>query len=472
MNFQVHTFGCKVNTYDSGLIQKNMNRAGSQPGLTVQPGVKIHVLNTCAVTAEATKEAVRMIRRIKAKEPFATVVVTGCAAQVDTEAFRDLPGADLIVANSHKGLLPEILNQFYKGEIKDKVFKSNIFRKEDLEMGGGVEKSHTRSFLKIQDGCNSFCTYCIIPYARGKSRSIPIAELVRRVQELYAQGIREVVLTGVHIGDYEDVVGIQKKSLEDLIQVLLEKTQMPRFRLSSLEPVELSDRLLDLYSDERMCPHFHMSIQSAESNTLNQMKRKYTSADVEKSLQQIATRYPQAFVGMDVIAGFPSETQEQFEETYARLADMPWTRIHVFPYSERTGTKAAVMETRVPWQERLNRSQKLRELSLHRFQSKALEQIGTIKNILLLKNENNKSSKMTKPSSEDVLLEPIHLPRVFSGLSRDYWNVNIELSQNANPELVQLLTDKAGTEVQVKILGYSSDSSKAMEGHLRAEIIL
>lgn len=472
MNFQVHTFGCKVNTYDSGLIQKNMNRASSQPGLTVQPGVKIHVLNTCAVTAEATKEAVRMIRRIKAKEPFATVVVTGCAAQVDTEAFRDLPGADLIVANSHKGLLPEILNQFYKGEIKDKVFKSNIFRKDDLEMGGGVEKSHTRSFLKIQDGCNSFCTYCIIPYARGKSRSIPVAELIRRVQELYSQGIREVVLTGVHIGDYEDQIGMQKKSLEDLVQSLLEKTEMPRFRLSSLEPVELSDRLLDLYSDERMCPHFHMSIQSAESNTLNQMKRKYTSADVEKSLQQIALRYPQAFVGMDVIAGFPSETQEQFEETYARLADMPWTRIHVFPYSERTGTKASVMDVSVPWQERLNRSQKLRELSLHRFQSKALEQIGTLKNILLLKNENNKSLKTAGTLSDVNTSQSTTELKVFSGLSRDYWNVNIELPANANPELLQMLTDKAGTEVQVKILGYSSDSSKAMEGHLRAEIVL
>lgn len=474
MNFQVHTFGCKVNTYDSGLIQKNMNRASSQSSLVLQPGVKVHVLNTCAVTAEATKEAVRMIRRIKSKEPFATVVVTGCAAQVDTEAFRDLPGADLIVANSHKGLLPEILNQFYKGEIKDKVFKSNIFRKEDLEMGGGVEKSHTRSFLKIQDGCNSFCTYCIIPYARGKSRSIPVKELIGRVQELYDQGIREVVLTGVHIGDYEDQVGADKKSLEDLVQALLEKTKMPRFRLSSLEPVELTDRLLDLYSDDRMCPHFHMSIQSAETNTLAQMKRKYTSAEVEKSLLQISTRYPQAFVGMDVIAGFPSETQEQFEETYARLAEMPWTRIHVFPYSERTGTKAAAMEISVPWQERLTRAQKLRELSLHRFQSKALEQIGTIKKILLLKNENNKATKKVQTLSADGSMElaPESAPilKVFSGLSRDYWNVNIELPQNSSPELLAMLSAKAGSEVEVKILGYSSDSSKAMEGHLRAEL--
>ena len=210
--YQIHTFGCKVNTYDSGLIQKNL----LQNPVQLRAGVKVHVLNTCAVTAEATKEATKLIRRIKAKEPFATIVVTGCAAQVDTDFFSNLPGADLIVANSHKGLLPEIIDQFFKGEIKDKVFKSNIFRKEDLEMGGGEEASHTRSFLKIQDGCNSFCTYCIIPYARGKSRSISIQDLTERIQGLSAQGIQEVVLTGVHIGDYED----NGKVLEDLIEAL------------------------------------------------------------------------------------------------------------------------------------------------------------------------------------------------------------------------------------------------------------
>ena len=160
LKYQVHTFGCKVNTYDSGLIQKNLSTSGFE-FTKADEGTRIHVLNTCAVTAEATKEAVRTIRRLKVKDPFCTVVVTGCAAQVDTGSFSDLPGADLVVANSHKSQLPQIIEQFYKGEIKDKVFKSNIFKKEDLEVGGGVEKSHTRTFLKIQDGCNSFCTYCI-----------------------------------------------------------------------------------------------------------------------------------------------------------------------------------------------------------------------------------------------------------------------------------------------------------------------
>ncbi len=431
MNFQVHTFGCKVNTYDSGLIQKNMKSFD----LKLNPGVKIHVLNTCAVTAEATKEAVRVIRKIKSKEPLATVVVTGCAAQVDTGAFENLPGADLIVANSHKGLLPQILDQFFKGEVKDKVFKSNIFRKEDLEMGGGEEQSHTRSFLKIQDGCNSFCTYCIIPYARGKSRSIPVAELVKRIDQLTGQGIQEVVLTGVHIGDYEDNYLGKPVGLEGLVEELLKRTKMPRFRLSSLEPVELTERLLDLYQDPRMCPHFHMSIQSAETVTLGQMKRKYTEEDVRKSLLRIQERVPGAFVGMDVIVGFPTETEEQFEKTFQNLAELPWTKIHVFPYSERTGTRAATLTETIPWAERLKRAQKLRELSLHRYQSEGLKQVGSKKKVLVLNKQG----------------------RGAHGLSRDFWPVSWD-GDSFDSSL-------AGQEVEVIVKNYFQDPKK-MDGML------
>lgn len=435
MNYQVHTFGCKVNTYDSGLIQKNMNAAK-----LVGNDNHVHILNTCAVTAEATKEAIRVIRRIKAKDPLSTVVVTGCAAQVDTGKFEDLIGADLIIANSHKGLLPQILDQYFKGKVENKVFKSNIFRKEDLEMGGGEEALHTRSFLKIQDGCNSFCSYCIIPYARGKSRSIPMQEITSRVNDLYSQGMSEVVLTGVHIGDYDD----NGKKLEDLTEMLLAKTRMPRFRLSSLEPVEVSDRLLALYENPRMCQHFHMSIQSAETNTLKLMKRNYGQAEVANSLRKIRNKFPHAFIGMDVIVGFPSETEEQFEETFKTLAELPWTRIHVFPYSERSGTKAAVMTETVPQQERVKRAQKLRELSLHRYQSEALLQSGELKQVLVLK-------KAAKGGAQ--------------ALSKDYWPVKI-----ANRSQVELEI-YAGKEIEVVINGYEHNPQQ-MEGVLLAEVVV
>lgn len=442
LKYQVHTFGCKVNTYDAGLIQKNLNSHGFAPVVSGAKDARIHVLNTCAVTAEATKEAVRYIRRLKVKDPFCTVVVTGCAAQVDTGSFSDLPGADLVVANSHKGSLPELLKKHFKGELSEKVFKSNIFKKEDLEAGGGIEKHHTRTFLKIQDGCNSFCTYCIIPYARGKSRSIPIADLVHRVNELYLEGSRELVITGVHIGDYEDKVGSQKYVLEDLIENLLAKTQMPRFRLSSLEPVEVSDRLLELYQDKRLCPHFHMSIQSANTDVLFHMKRKYTQNDVQKSLLAIAQKVPNSFVGMDVITGFPTETEEQFEDTYQALADLPWTKLHVFPYSERQGTRAAAMDVSVYPHVRAERAARLRQLSLSRFSAEAQKQIGQKKRVLILKNA----------------------AKGGQGLTHDYWPVDI-LGAEA------FLDHWAGQEIEMLITGYDHSNKQHMEGHLVGEVL-
>lgn len=442
LKYQVHTFGCKVNTYDAGLIQKNLNSHGFAPVISGEKNARVHVLNTCAVTAEATKEAVRYIRRLKVKDPFCTIVVTGCAAQVDTGSFSELPGADLIVANSHKGSLPDLLKKHFRGELSEKIFKSNIFKKEDLEAGGGIEKSHTRTFLKIQDGCNSFCTYCIIPYARGKSRSIAIADLVQRINDLYAEGSREVVLTGVHIGDYEDEVGTKKYVLEDLLENLLARTKMPRFRLSSLEPVEVSERLLDLYQDSRLCPHFHMSIQSANTDVLFHMKRKYTQEDVRKSLLAISERVPGSFVGMDVITGFPMESEEQFQDTYNTLRDLPWTKLHVFPYSERQGTRAAAMDVSVYPHVRAERAAKLRELSLQRYSEQARLQIGATKKVLVLKNA----------------------AKGGQGLSHDYWPVSILGAES-------FLEHWAGQEIDVKITSYDHSNKQHMEGHLQGEVL-
>lgn len=439
-DFVVHTFGCKVNTYDGGLIQKNMATNGFKLGIgrlsldnLDKAKTQIHILNTCAVTAEATKEAVKTIRKIKAQQPFSTIVVTGCAAQVDTGAFENLPGADLVIANSHKGLLPDLLKKHFRGELQQKTFKSNIFKKEELEADGGEEALHTRTFLKIQDGCNSFCSFCIIPYARGKSRSISIAHIVEKVNQVVAEGKKEVVLTGVHIGDYED----NGKNLDDLVEAVLAKTTISRIRLSSLEPIEISDRLLAMYENPRLCAHFHMSIQSADTETLHQMKRKYSENEVEAALHKIS-KINDVFVGMDVIAGFPSETEEQFENTYKRLSETPWTRLHVFPYSERSGTRAAIMD-QVPHHVRKERAARLRELSLHRFQAEALKQVGNIHQTLIL----NKASRKAE------------------GLTRNYWPVRLNLSEEKLKEL-------SGREVQVKITGVNFETG---EGQLEGVIL-
>jgi len=420
-DFQLHTFGCKVNTYDTGLLQQGLKRHRFADSATSWRS-HVHILNTCAVTAEATRDATRLARRIKSQDPLATVVVTGCAAQVDTESFSAAPGIDLVIANSHKGFLPQLIDQYFKGDRAQKVWKSNIFQKEDLEAGGGVESSHSRAFLKIQDGCNSFCTYCVIPFARGKSRSISIDGLVSRVLELQAAGHHEVVLTGVHIGDYTDGKGSAPAGLEDLIEALLKKTQMKRFRLTSLEPVEVTPRLLELYQDPRLCAHFHMSIQSATTSVLTQMKRKYDQSQVVSALEKIATQVPSAFVGMDVIAGFPTESEEDFEDTYRVLAATPWTRLHVFPYSERPGTKAKLLADTVPVPVRKERAGKLRQLSLHRYQQEAQKQVSTRKQVL-------------------VLRQPSYGAQ---GLSRDYWNV--KLSESLRPQDI-------GSELECEITG-------------------
>ena len=416
--YSIKTFGCKVNTYDSALIHQQVtHRAqGTTPIPDGDNDMPIHIINTCAVTESAVKSALHYIRQYKTKHPESRIVVTGCATQVETEKWSHLPEVDLIVANSHKAELAHIINNqfFNKPNLKNKpqlpkVFKSSIFKKQSLGQGGTLEKGRTRFFLKIQDGCDSFCTFCIIPFARGKSRSIPIPDLIRSVQEHYDQGVREVVLTGVHIGDYKN--GQDQKDLSHLLCALLKQTKMPRIRLSSLEPIELSPKLLELWTNPRVCPHFHLSIQSANSEILKKMKRKYQAKDVEKTLKDIDKKIPSAFVGMDIIAGFAGESQKQFEDTYLKLKNWPWTKLHVFPYSPRRYTYAERAYESHPRSLIIKRASLLRHLSETRFKSSLRAQIGTVKKVLPLKH------------------------KAHTGLSRDYWTVFLDQNGSMQKEV-------------------------------------
>lgn len=457
----LHTWGCKVNTYDSGLLQARFARDGVNvvapevrdmgtpevrdmvtPEVRLAPAkTRVHVLNTCAVTAEASREAARQVRRIKSKEPLSKVVVTGCGAQVDGGVFDTLPGADLVVANSHKGQIEELIDRLFKGNLESKVFRSNIFRKEELEEGGGLEADHTRAFLKIQDGCNSFCSYCVIPFARGKSRSISVERLVARVNELEKAGAREVVITGVHIADYEDVSTAHgTRGLDDLIEAILLKTTIPRIRISSLEPVELSSRLIAMYeTNPRLCRHFHLSIQSAQTETLARMRRRYTADDVERIFAEIHRRLPDAFVGLDLIVGFPGETDAEFEETYERLSRTPWTRVHVFPYSERPGTKALKLEGSVPVAVRNRRAALIRELSRQRYEERAEKSVGLIKAGLVLRDG--------------------------QAVTREYWPVRM-IGDRTDASNITI-----GSEVQVKMVRYVPAKQGRMDGWFEGEVL-
>ena len=413
-NYTSKTFGCKVNTYDTSLIQKKMDL------LTPKTNNRYHIVNTCAVTEAAVLESLRWIRKYKKKHPEEKIIITGCAAQVELSRYKEAGEIDIIIANSHKSELLEIIKKYDEGLLKERVFHSNIFKVSDKGEGGQLEKSRTRFFLKIQDGCNSFCTFCVIPFARGKSRSLSASGLIHAVQKAESQGIREVVLTGVHIGDYKDPD--TKKDLSFLVSEILKRTKIPRLRLSSLEPIEINPALFSLYQDERLCPHFHLSIQSASSKVLKSMKRKYTKKEVREILEKIHHFLPEAFVGMDVIAGFPAETQKDFEDTYKILNHSPWTKIHVFPYSPRPSTYALRMKghsrARI-----LRRAEQLRHLSDERFNEKARLQIGKIKSVLPLQKE---------------------------ALSRDYWPVHWERHWEG----------KKRSEVRVRLLDWMQETKK------------
>ncbi len=387
-DIQYHTFGCKVNTYDTGLIQKNLKELDTEKVSGTKK--KIHILNTCAVTAEATKDAVRLTRRIKRDNPEAIVVVTGCSAQIDKQDFELEDSVDLLVANSHKEELKDLLQKKVNGEELEKFYHKNIFRKSSMGEGGGIEENHSRSFLKIQDGCDSFCSFCVIPHTRGKSRSLSLESIVKKIKEFVLNGQKEVVITGIHLGDYDD----EGRNLEDIVEAILKETTLPRLRLTSLEPLELSPRLTEICKNDRVCSHFHMSVQSVNTKVLAAMKRKYTKEDVLESLQRAKSTGTDVFVGMDVIVGFPGETEEDFNETYTALKESPnWDKIHVFPYSERPKTGATLLEGSVPVMERKRRSKALRELSKDRFQESLQKQIGKELQVLVFEKKEFKGRR-------------------------------------------------------------------------------
>jgi threonylcarbamoyladenosine tRNA methylthiotransferase MtaB len=344
-----------------------------------------------------------MAKRLARENPQATVVVTGCAAEVDPEGLAGSSGVHFVVGNQNKDRIVNLILQKTdpsKSPLTSDILKhshpnqnpkilgtttqySEILSRHpmDREWPAAVDSfqapptqfsgyaGKTRAFLKIQEGCNSFCTYCIIPYGRGPSRSLRPREVLEQVRRLVHEGIREVVITGTNIGDY-GMDWETEPALGDLLEMILEETDLERLRLSSLDPTEITPKIFKLVEqNSRLCPHFHVSLQSPHSRILRLMKRKYGFEEVKSCLLQIASlKAPVGggFVGMDIITGFPGETDEEFEWGYEALSSLPWSRLHVFPYSERSGTPATRLPQSVPQHVRVKRAQRLSRLSLDR----------------------------------------------------------------------------------------------------------
>ncbi|MBI3555398.1 MAG: MiaB/RimO family radical SAM methylthiotransferase [Deltaproteobacteria bacterium] len=353
--YAIKTMGCKANIYDSLLIERELQDIG---GLRGGPDCApdLFVLNSCTVTAEADRQAHREVNQVKKHSPETWTLVTGCLAQVATDKVRENANVDQVLPNDAKSRLQQTVAARFGIELASTG--------PDPEIYWGqlpVEVGKTRAFVKIQEGCNDFCTYCIIPYARGKSRSVRTGLVLAEVQRLADLGVHEVVLTGTNIGDF----GLEFDScLEELIEAILERTSIPRLRLTSLDPSEITDRILNMMGPgSRLMPHFHVSLQSPVSRVLRAMKRDYRTEEVIDALNRIHQHNPEIFVGMDVIAGFPSETDAEHREGMEVLERLPWTRLHVFPYSEREGTPATRIPGSVAIPERRKRAAELSALS-------------------------------------------------------------------------------------------------------------
>jgi threonylcarbamoyladenosine tRNA methylthiotransferase MtaB len=332
---RVVTFGCRLNAYESEVMLRQARAAGLGDAV---------IVNTCAVTGEAERQARQAIRRAKRDNPDARIVVAGCAAQLHPESFADMPEVERVLGNQAKLRAESYAPDLDTGR-HDKVVVDDIMQAEETasHLLPGFE-TKTRAFVQIQQGCDHRCTFCIIPFARGNNRSVPVGELVRQVRHMVAHGVREVVLTGVDITDYgKDLPG--QPTLGGLCRRLLHLVpELPRLRLSSVDPVELDEEVYALLADEpRLMPHVHISLQAANDTILKRMKRRHVTADAWRMVERARAARPDVVFGADIIAGFPTEDAAMFQDTRRAVDELDLTYLHVFPYSERPGTPAARM---------------------------------------------------------------------------------------------------------------------------------
>lgn len=336
--FYIKTYGCKANQLESTVIAEKLQNAGYRECNNLSEA-DIYVLNSCSVTENADNELLRNIRQIKTKYPLLTIVVTGCSAQLNAKKLEDLDYIDIVLGNDDKFNIIEALHAC-TSKVTD-IFQIKSFNNQFIH-----NYSNTRGYLKIQDGCNNYCSYCTIPLARGNSRSNSIENIIEQVNIYTDIDIKEVVLTGIHIGQW----GADLNNTFSLYNLLekLEETKIHRYRLGSLNTLEIDDKLLDFLSQsEKFCPHFHLSLQSLTDKTLTAMNRKYTAQSCLDLIDKIDSKFKIPFIGSDIIVGFPGETDSDFDTTIENVKKSKLSKIHVFPYSIRKNTKAAILPNQI-----------------------------------------------------------------------------------------------------------------------------
>ena len=385
-----HTLGCKLNFSETATIASQMEAADFEK-VPFDSKADVYVINTCSVTENADKRFKEIVKKTQKINEKAFVAAVGCYAQLKPEALADVDGVDLVLGATEKFNLTAYLNDLTKQEVGT-VHACEI-EEADFYVGGYAVGERTRAFLKVQDGCDYKCTYCTIPLARGISRSDTLENVLKNAQEIASKGIKEIVLTGVNIGDYGKGEFGNKKHLHtffDLVQALEKIPGISRLRISSIEPNLLKNETIDMVSKSRVfVPHFHIPLQSGSDTVLKKMKRRYLTGLYRDRITTIQRQMPHACIGVDVIVGFPGETEEDFLEPYAFLNQLGVSYLHVFTYSERDRTEAASMSEVVPMAVRNKRSKMLRGLSVKLRRAFYESQIET-KRTVLFEGENKK----------------------------------------------------------------------------------
>ncbi|WP_089744980.1 tRNA (N(6)-L-threonylcarbamoyladenosine(37)-C(2))-methylthiotransferase MtaB [Chryseobacterium taihuense] len=389
-----HTLGCKLNFAETSTIARQLTDAGYEK-VSFDQKADIYVINTCSVTENADRECKFHVKRAMKANTEGLVVIVGCYAQLKPEEISQIEGVDLVLGAKEKFNILSYLDDLQKSKNEGIVHSCEI-EETDFFIGSYSIGDRTRAFLKVQDGCDYKCTYCTIPLARGISRSDTIENVLKNAREIAKKGIKEIVLTGVNIGDYGKGEFGNKKhehTFLDLISELDQVEGIERIRISSIEPNLLKDESIDLVSKSKsFVPHFHIPLQSGSDDLLKKMKRRYLTRLYSDRVSKIREVMPHAAIGVDVIVGFPGETEEKFMETYQFLSELPVTYLHVFTYSERENTEAAAMEGVVPISERKKRNKMLRILSEKKKMAFYQTQLG--KTLPVLWEHENKDGKM------------------------------------------------------------------------------
>lgn len=357
------SLGCKVNQYETNAMAQKFIEHGYEV-VEFDEYADVYIVNTCTVTNVADRKSRQMLRRAKEINKDATLVACGCYAQVAKDELKKIPEIDLIIGNNEKNDIIQIVENHISQKGAEDLVSDVMYKLDYVELGTTTYTEKTRAVIKVQDGCDRFCSYCLIPYARGHIRSRKIENVIEEIKKVVEEGINEVVITGIHIASYGRDFKGKNIGLIDLLEEINKIQGLHRIRLGSIEPTIITDEFVERLSKlDKMCDHFHLSLQSGCTETLKRMNRRYTTEEFKAVTKRLRAKFPNAALTTDIIVGFPGETDEEFNTTYEFLKEIAFYKMHIFKYSQRKGTKAAVMPNQVDGKIKEERSKKLIELS-------------------------------------------------------------------------------------------------------------